>query len=179
MPKRSYQKDRSVVIDVEEAQLLPFLRQNNEDGVHEVEHLGAVEDVEHESHRREVVSGDVGDEFVAWEEGVAVLVSHHQGLDRHPGAQHHLSDIIEELGHLQALHGLHARELHHEGSNDHKQQIGRGDGDSGSEVSEGVVLLQERVGLHTAVLGPLHKGVSDFVDFVPDAHGRRVNGKYE
>ncbi len=45
MPKRSYQKDRSVVIDVEEAQLLPFLRQNNEDGVHEVEHLGAVKDV--------------------------------------------------------------------------------------------------------------------------------------
>ncbi len=73
----TYQEDRGMVVHVEEAELLPFLRQNNENSVHEVQHLGAVEDIKHESHRGQAVSSDVSDEFVARKERIAVLVGDH------------------------------------------------------------------------------------------------------
>jgi len=91
------EEDGEVVVDVQERQLLPTAFCNNKKRVCKIQDLGQVKHVEYKPDRRiHVLEG------LAWHQGIARLPRLHAGLDAHIRTQHHLADVVQKLGAVQA-----------------------------------------------------------------------------
>jgi hypothetical protein len=90
---------------MQERQLRESSLQNNEHRIHEIQNFGDVEDVEDES------DGRVGLVEVTSNNRVTELVSLHESLNAHVGAQHDLNHVVSEFDSVQTRHGFGF--LHH------------------------------------------------------------------
>lgn len=99
------QEDGDVMVYVQEAELPPLLANHDKNGVPEVPDFANVEKPQQVSEGRvPLVVPDAG------QGRVAVAVRKHESLDGHVGAEHDLTDIVDELDRI-GVHGWHA-ELH-------------------------------------------------------------------
>jgi hypothetical protein len=74
----TYEENAGVMVHVEEAQLLPPLLGNNEEGIHKVKHLGEVKDVQDEAK-----GGVLRFDGQAGQNGVPTLVCLDSSLQAH------------------------------------------------------------------------------------------------
>jgi ATP-dependent helicase/DNAse subunit B len=99
----TYQEDAGVMVDVQEAQLLPTLLRNDEKGISEIQNLGKVEDIQNKSDRR-----ILNVELIARQNGVASVVSTNTSFDAHIRAEHDLDHVVQELERVQARNSRQA-----------------------------------------------------------------------
>ena len=124
-----------MVVDVQEAELLPSLLEDDEHSVQEVQDLGQVEHVQDES---DGGSGVV--ELVAGKQRVAGRPGAHAGLNAHVRAKHDLEHVVSELEGIQSLHGR--QERHQDLAQENKDQVANGDGESVLKLGQRPILIE-------------------------------------
>ena len=122
-----------MVVDVQEAELLPSLLEDDEHSVQKVQDLGQVEHVQDE--------GDGGSsvvELIARKQRVASRPGAHAGLNAHVRAKHDLEHVVGELEGIQSLHGRQKR--HQDLAQEHEGEVADGNGESVLQLGQRPIL---------------------------------------
>lgn len=138
------EKDRRVVVHVQERELPPLFAEHDKDRIPKVPHLGNVKEPEQISRGRvlRIVR-------IARCQRVAEAVRQHRRFNRHVGAQHDLRDIVKELNGVQA-HGRNSQ-LHNSASNQDKEDVRERNVKGGRKVSQRPSLFEDNTVVRKSV----------------------------
>lgn len=114
------QKDRNVVVDMQERELTPLLAQDNEDSVPKVPNFRNIKQPEQVCEGRILLV--VSD---ARKNCVVITIGQEQRLDCHVCTQHDLRNVVDELDRIR-IHCRHSQ-LHDGRPHDNEQEVRKGD----------------------------------------------------